>query len=144
VSFSRIRGLLFGFFVSVFPFSPPVSRDYKRTNLFSCFRIYIDSASGWFGIHGAKALAWGGNMAIMGLSGFLNAMFGCTHKNYSFPFTPKDRHSSAAAGPTGTYVVCLGCGKEFPYDWHEMKVVSGNASPSEAHREAVKYFVNPL
>jgi hypothetical protein len=23
----------------------------------------------------------------------------------------------------GTYVVCLDCGKEFRYDWHEMKIV---------------------
>jgi hypothetical protein len=22
------------------------------------------------------------------------------------------------------YVVCLDCGKEFPYDWREMKVIS--------------------
>jgi hypothetical protein len=25
--------------------------------------------------------------------------------------------------PTGTYVVCLGCAKEFPYDWEQMKVI---------------------
>ncbi len=25
---------------------------------------------------------------------------------------------------TGTYVVCLDCGKEFPYDWQEMRVVT--------------------
>jgi predicted protein tyrosine phosphatase len=30
-----------------------------------------------------------------------------------------------AAALTGTYVVCLDCGKEFAYDWQEMKVVSG-------------------
>ncbi len=80
----------------------------------------------------------------MVLSGFLNAMFGCTHKNYSFPLTPKDRHSCSAAGATGTYVVCLGCGKEFPYDWREMKVVPGNTPQPEERREAVKSFVNPL
>jgi hypothetical protein len=80
----------------------------------------------------------------MVLSGFLNAMFGCTHKNYSFPFTPKDRHSCSAAGTTGTYVVCLGCGKEFPYDWREMKVVASDAPQPEKRRGAVKSFVNPL
>ena len=36
-----------------------------------------------------------------------------------------------AAVLTGTYVACLDCGKEFPYDWQEMKVIT---SP-ERHRE---------
>jgi len=103
------------------------------SNLYSVIAIV------WSGAQ--RALPWGVNMA---LSGFLNAMFGCTHKNYSFPFTPKDRHSSSAAGPTGTYVVCLGCGKEFPYDWRAMKVVSGDISQPDESREAVKSFVNPL
>jgi hypothetical protein len=26
------------------------------------------------------------------------------------------------ASVTGTYVVCLECGKELPYDWNEMKI----------------------
>ncbi|HEY1271884.1 MAG TPA: hypothetical protein VGF08_07860 [Terriglobales bacterium] len=30
---------------------------------------------------------------------------------------------AAAASLTGTYVVCLDCGREFAYDWREMKVV---------------------
>ena len=41
---------------------------------------------------------------------------------------------SAAASVTGTYVVCLDCGREFPYDWKEMKMVrtkpEGSAAPS--------------
>jgi hypothetical protein len=28
------------------------------------------------------------------------------------------------ASVTGTYVVCLECGKELPYDWNAMKIVS--------------------
>jgi hypothetical protein len=82
----------------------------------------------------AQGLGQGCEMALFG---FLDAMFGCTHKNYSFPFTPKDRHSCSAAAPTGTYVVCLGCGKEFPYDWREMKVVPADTSPSKERREAI-------
>ena len=27
--------------------------------------------------------------------------------------------------PPETYVVCLECGKEFPYSWEEMKVLRG-------------------
>jgi hypothetical protein len=56
---------------------------------------------------------------------FLNALFGCWHTHYSFPQTvrPGTRRNRAAA-VTGTYVVCLDCGKELPYDWQEMRVVS--------------------
>ena len=47
----------------------------------------------------------------------------------------------AAKGPsvTGTYVVCLECGKEFPYDWHEMKVVEQGRAP-EAVAEPVESY----
>lgn len=56
--------------------------------------------------------------------GFLNVLFGCNHKKLSFPITVRGaRHRTPAASPTGTYVVCLNCGQEFPYDWNEMKVV---------------------
>lgn len=48
--------------------------------------------------------------------------FGCWHKRYSFPITMKQKlRRSAAARLTGTHVVCLDCGREFPYDWNEMK-----------------------
>lgn len=56
---------------------------------------------------------------------FLDVLFGCCHKRYSFPITVKSaRRTNQAASLTGTYVVCLDCGKEFPYDWRHMKVVS--------------------
>ena len=54
----------------------------------------------------------------------IDYLFGCSHRNYSFPITAKGaRRHNAAASVTGTYVVCLECGKEFPYDWRAMKVV---------------------
>ncbi|HKW76630.1 MAG TPA: hypothetical protein VJN64_13960 [Terriglobales bacterium] len=58
------------------------------------------------------------------MANLLDILFGCTHKRFSFPMTrrPGQRHSHAAS-LTGTYVACLDCGKEFPYDWQEMKVV---------------------
>ena len=58
------------------------------------------------------------------VSAFLDLFFGCCHKRYSFPITPKPGQRRGAAALTGTYVVCLDCGKEFPYDWQEMRVVS--------------------
>lgn len=55
----------------------------------------------------------------------IDVLFGCTHERYTFPMTAKPgSHRSEAASLTGTYVVCLNCGKEFAYDWREMKVLS--------------------
>jgi hypothetical protein len=60
-----------------------------------------------------------------------DVFFGCWHTNYSFPITAKaSRRRTEAAALTGTYVVCLDCGKELPYDWQSMKIVT--ASPSTA------------
>jgi hypothetical protein len=61
-------------------------------------------------------------------SRILDVLFGCGHKHYSFPITVKKGRRSPAACVTGTYVVCLDCGKEFPYDWKQMKMV---ATPGE-------------
>ena len=59
---------------------------------------------------------------------FLDLVFGCTHSRYSFPITLKKRGArSGAALVTGTYVVCLKCGKEMPYDWNEMRIVTPDA-----------------
>ena len=40
---------------------------------------------------------------------------------------------------TGTYVVCLDCGKEFAYDWQSMKVVSPNLKPATTLAGAVEH-----
>jgi hypothetical protein len=54
-----------------------------------------------------------------------DAFFGCRHSRYSFPVTVRHaRRRPQAAALTGTYVACLDCGKEFPYDWQEMKVIT--------------------
>jgi hypothetical protein len=49
------------------------------------------------------------------LQSLLNAMFGCMHQRTTFPQTPG--HNKSA-----TYVVCLDCGKEFAYNWSEMRL----------------------
>lgn len=59
------------------------------------------------------------------LAGIFDVLFGCSHRRYSFPITAKPgQRRSQAASLTGTYVVCLDCGKEFSYDWSRMKVVT--------------------
>jgi hypothetical protein len=58
-----------------------------------------------------------------------DTFFGCWHSHCSFPITVRGKaRRSQAASLTGTYVVCLDCGKELPYDWKEMKVIG---TPSE-------------
>ncbi len=75
------------------------------------------------------------------LATLVDAFFGCWHKNYSFPITVKPGHRRAgAAALTGTYVVCLDCGKEFPYDWHSMKVMSPNARPASQIANPVESY----
>jgi hypothetical protein len=68
------------------------------------------------------------------LEGFL----GCWHSHYSFPITvrPGSRRNPAAC-LTGTYVVCLDCGKEFPYDWKQMKVISTRSEQRHYARSLV-------
>jgi hypothetical protein len=61
------------------------------------------------------------------MASLLDVLFGCSHKNMSFPITKRPgQRLSPAAQITGTYVACLGCGKEFPYDWQEMKVIEAS------------------
>jgi hypothetical protein len=54
----------------------------------------------------------------------LNSVLGCSHRRTTFPLTPSRSAGSPGAIRTGTYVVCLDCGKEFAYDWDEMRVGS--------------------
>ena len=64
----------------------------------------------------------------------VDVLFGCKHSRYSFPMNVRRaKRRPQAAALTGTYVVCLDCGKEMAYDWQQMKVVT---SP-ERHREQV-------
>jgi len=62
----------------------------------------------------------------------IDLVFGCRHARYSFPVTIRGAaHRPQAAALTGTYVACLDCGREFPYDWQEMKVI---ASPAQSRQ----------
>lgn len=51
-------------------------------------------------------------------------LFGCHHQRFSFPVTIRGSRRPHASALTGTYVACLECGQEFPYDWHEMRVIT--------------------
>jgi hypothetical protein len=49
------------------------------------------------------------------LQSIFGAIVGCSHQRVSFPQTRR------GASPA-TYVACLECGKEFAYDWKNMRV----------------------
>ncbi|MGA7168813.1 MAG: hypothetical protein WBX08_06665 [Candidatus Sulfotelmatobacter sp.] len=67
----------------------------------------------------------------------IDAIFGCRHSRYSFPVTLRGTARRPQASVlTGTYVACLNCGKEFPYDWQEMKVIT-SSSERRHYRAAV-------
>jgi hypothetical protein len=58
----------------------------------------------------------------------LDLLLGCSHRRTTFPLT---RGSSAH-----TYVACLECGKEFPYNWIEMRIEKSPAPrPAGDNRE---------
>ncbi|MGA8272003.1 MAG: hypothetical protein WB919_10645 [Candidatus Sulfotelmatobacter sp.] len=66
------------------------------------------------------------------LEKFIDVIFGCRHSRYSFPVTPRVTARRPQAGLlTGTYVACLDCGREFPYDWQEMKVITSTAEKQQ-------------
>jgi RNA polymerase-binding transcription factor DksA len=54
---------------------------------------------------------------------FVASLFGCTHRHCTFPITARHAASARPAGKQShtTYIVCLDCGKEIPYDWQKMK-----------------------
>lgn len=59
-------------------------------------------------------------------------LFGCWHQNFSFPITAKANRSRGKA----THVVCLDCGREFPYDWEKMQITSEGRLPRTVEHPA--------
>lgn len=59
----------------------------------------------------------------------LDLLFGCSHKRTTFPLSRR-KHGILCA----PYIVCLECGREFPYDWEEMKVVKAQEGTA-VHQE---------
>jgi len=71
------------------------------------------------------------------IQSFLNKMFGCSHQHTTFPQTPARKNGATlfpGATRNGTYIVCLDCGKEFAYNWSEMRM--GQAVTSRVQEPA--------
>ena len=60
-----------------------------------------------------------------------NLLFRCSHKRFTRPFSEVTKISEVR----GTYVVCLDCGKQFPYDLQAMRV--GRAFPADTKRDVL-------
>jgi Flp pilus assembly protein TadG len=60
----------------------------------------------------------------------LRALFGCTHRKTTFPLTPIQRSGTATGTSTEskaqTYIACLDCGEEMPYDWDTMRKIKSS------------------
>ena len=70
----------------------------------------------------------------------VDVLFGCKHARYSFPVTVRRaKRRPQAAALTGTYVVCLDCGREFGYDWQQMKVITSPENHRQQAAELAKH-----
>ena len=70
---------------------------------------------------------------------FIDLLFGCAHRHCTFPRTAKKPGTAlsttvSTAVASTTYVVCLDCGKQLPYDWQQMRVVAPSAHPPQVNR----------
>ena len=63
------------------------------------------------------------------MASLISYLFGCSHDRTTFPMRTRN---SADASRQGTYIVCLDCGKEFDYNWQDMRV----GHPVESHTTA--------
>ena len=74
-----------------------------------------------------------------------NLLFGCNHRRTTFPMTPvrKKPAQGQEETPAETYVVCLECGKQFVYDWENMRlgraVEIADGSPHETEAAKVPF-----
>jgi hypothetical protein len=65
------------------------------------------------------------------LHSMMNTLFRCGHQRTTFPITPRRRYAGTVTNSrSGTYVACLDCGREFAYDWKEMRIGEQMAAPA--------------
>jgi hypothetical protein len=72
------------------------------------------------------------------MDALMDTIFGCRHARYSFPITVRaGLRPNPTAQRMGTYVACLDCGKEFRYDWQQMRIV-GSQTRETSHSLVTK------
>ena len=82
------------------------------------------------------------------LQAVFNKLFACVHRRTTFPRT---RARTPIGTPPRTYVVCLDCGREIPYDWGRMRVcppaviaAETNGRPRRGHAGRVPWALEPV
>lgn len=79
------------------------------------------------------------------MSSVFETFFGCSHQRTTFPQTPKKSAQRQAA-----HVTCLDCGREFPYNWKEMRMEASAPAkdpvitPSPVERPPVQHALSRL
>ncbi len=71
----------------------------------------------------------------------MNLFFGCSHKSTTFPISVRGAKASRSQSGKETYVVCLDCGKEFPYSWEEMRIIPESGRAMSGVAEQVGSFL---
>ena len=71
------------------------------------------------------------NTVRVRLGSFGDWLYGCNHRQTSFPITL--RAGPCMDGQPETYIVCLTCGRRLPYDWTTMRI-SKKASRRVMHQ----------
>jgi hypothetical protein len=58
------------------------------------------------------------------IDSLFNTLLFCSHRRISFPMTIRRQPHAFSSAPCGnqTFVICLDCGKEFSYNWKEMRI----------------------
>jgi hypothetical protein len=58
------------------------------------------------------------------LESLADLLYGCAHRNTSFPITLPIRGTlkEMQSTPSETYIVCLQCARHFDYDWSRMRI----------------------
>jgi hypothetical protein len=119
---------------------PSADSPFGVQGLHSCARFTRTYRSSWKGVEGRRiaariicrqpmceALQWRATCFFVaarrkGLMSLIDLLLGCSHRRTTFPLTPAGRNAVSGTTRNNTYVVCLDCGKEFDYDWKEMRV----------------------
>ena len=70
------------------------------------------------------------------LAGLADWLFGCSHRRTTFPITlpAKVDVDGQQSTRSETYIVCLGCGRHFAYDWSTMRITKQRAASAGAGR----------
>lgn len=80
------------------------------------------------------------------IDSLFNMLLFCSHRRTTFPLTTcSDVCESSTTRPhKRTYVVCLDCGKEFPYDWKEMRIELAAGLTDVRNRQMATSWLEPL